>query len=156
MTRILDGKDVAILNIIQSSAKTPHAEVARRVGLAPSAAFERVRKLERSGVIKGYEARVDAAAVGQGQLAFVFVRADEPVGSQRAGQRLAKIPNVLEVHNVAGEDCYLVKVRVRDTAELGRVLREDFARIEHVTSTRSTIVLDTLKETAIVPVAGGE
>src|SRR5262245_6417583 len=144
MKRIFDDKDIEILNIIQSAAKTPHAEIAKKVGLAPSGAFERVRKLERDGVIKAYEARIDAERVGQGLLAFVFVRADEPVGSQRAGQRLAKIPNVLEVHSVAGEDCYLVKVRVRDTAELGRLLREDFARIEHVTSTRSTIVLNTL------------
>jgi Lrp/AsnC family leucine-responsive transcriptional regulator len=124
--------------------------------MAPSAVHERIRKLEARGVLLGYEARVSAAALGRGLLAFVFVRADEPVAGKRAGERLAAIPEALEVHHVAGEDCYLVKIRAADPEDLGRLLRDRFGAIRSVRSTRSTIVLGTLKETARIPLEAGE
>lgn len=146
--RIIDEIDAKILSILQSNARTPNVEIARLVAMAPSAVFERIRKLEARGVIEGYEARVSGRALGRGLLAFVFVRADEPLSGKRCGERLAAIPEALEVHHVAGEDCYLVKVRAVDPEDLGRLLRERFGAIRSVRSTRSTIVLGTLKETA--------
>jgi Lrp/AsnC family leucine-responsive transcriptional regulator len=114
--------------------------------MAPSAMLERVRKLEAKGVIRGYETRIDPEAVGKHLLAFVFVKVDEPVGALRSGTLLAQIPEALEVHHVAGEDCYLVKMRARDPRDLGRLLQERFGAIPAVRSTRSTIALGTLKE----------
>ncbi len=119
--------------------------------MAPSAVLERLRKLESRGVLRGFEARLDPHAVGLGLLAFVFVRVDERVGSTHAGQLLARIPEVQEVHHVTGEDCYLVKVRCADPEELGRILRDRFGAIPEVRSTRSTIVLGTVKESALLP-----
>jgi Lrp/AsnC family transcriptional regulator, leucine-responsive regulatory protein len=146
--------DRQILSILQEDARVTNVEMARRVGLAPSAVLERVRKLEARGLVRGYEARLDAAALGQGLLAFMFVQSDERVGSGETGAALSAVPGVQEVHHVAGEDCYLVKVRVADAAELGRLLRDRIGTIPSVRSTRTTIVLETVKETTAVRLEG--
>ncbi len=153
---MIDGIDATILNILQSNARTSNAEIARQVGLAPSAVFERIRKLEDKGVIEGYAARVNPRAVDLSLLAYIFVRADEKGGWETTARRIAAIPEVLEVHDVAGEDCFLVKVRAVDTDALGRLLRERLSRIETITSTRTTIVLETVKETAELPIGARE
>ncbi len=141
--------DVKILNIIQKDARISNAEIARQVGLAPSAVLERVRKLEERGVIQGYAAEIDAAQVGLGLTAFVFVRTSDRCGG--TDTVLAKIPEVLEVHDVAGEDCYLLKVRAKNTEELGKLLREKLGMLPEVLSTRTTVVLQTVKETTALP-----
>ena len=82
---------------------------------------------------------------------IVFVRADDKSGAETAAE-VAAIPEVLEVHDVAGEDCLLAKVRAADTEALGRLLRERFGRIDSITSTRTTIVLETVKESSALPI----
>ena len=140
--------DIKILNIIQKDARISNAEIARQVGLAPSAVLERVRKLEERGVIQGYAAEIDATQVGFGLTAFVFVRTSF-CGS--IGEALAEIPEVLEVHDVAGEDCYLLKVRAKNTDELGQFFREKLKLLPEIISTRTTVVLQTIKETTALP-----
>lgn len=148
---MIDGIDIQIANILQHDARTSNAEIARKLGMAPSAIFERIRKLEARGIIQGYHAAIAPRAVDLGLLAFIFVRADERPGAGDAGHELARMPEVQEVHHIAGEDCYLVKVRVADTEALGHLLRERFGHIDCVRSTRTTIVLSTVKETALLP-----
>jgi Lrp/AsnC family leucine-responsive transcriptional regulator len=143
---MLDTTDRAILALLQANARISNADIARRLTMAPSAILDRIRKLERRGIIQGYTARIDPAAVGLGLTAFVLIRTEERVGRGAIGDALARIPEVLEVHHVAGEDCYLVKVRVPDTEGLGRLLRERFGRLKGVRNTRTTIVLTTVKE----------
>ena len=150
---MIDGIDAKIVTILQSDGRTPNAEIARQVNLAPSAVFERVRKLEERGVLRGYTALVDYAAVGVGLLAFVLVRSTEPTGTDHVAKLIAKAPEVLEVHNVAGDDCYVVKVRARDTKDLSRILKKRFGAAKAVRSTRTIIALDTIKESTIVPVS---
>jgi Lrp/AsnC family transcriptional regulator, leucine-responsive regulatory protein len=148
---MIDEMDRRILSLLQQDARLPNAEIARRVGMAPSATLERLRKLEEKGVIQGYECRVDARKLGLGLTAFIFVRSSDK-GGHETGDRLRQHPNVQEVHHIAGEDCYLVKVRATDTEDLGRLLRMDFNAIPGVQSTRTTIVLGTLKESARIPI----
>jgi Lrp/AsnC family leucine-responsive transcriptional regulator len=147
LDRILDETDVAILNILQSNARQSQADIARTVGLAPSAVLERIRKLEARAIIRGYAAQIDPRALDQGLLAFVSVRSEESPGDNDVARALAECPEVLEVHHVAGEDCYLIKVRARDAEQLGLLLRTRLGRIPGVRSTRTTIVLETVKET---------
>ena len=142
----LDAIDRRLLDILQKDGRTSNADLARAVRMAPSAVFERVRRLERDGVIKGYGAQLDPRALERTLLAFVLVRTDERTGENIAGAELARVPEVLEVHHVAGQDSYLVKVRVKDPESLGRLLRERFGAIRGVRSTMSTIALETLKE----------
>jgi Lrp/AsnC family transcriptional regulator, leucine-responsive regulatory protein len=149
---MIDEMDRRILSLLQQDARLPNAEIARRVGMAPSATLERLRKLEERGVIVGYEVRLDPRKLGLGVTAFIFVKAQDKQGEVDTGERLKQHPNVLEVHHIAGEDCYLAKVRTTDTEELGRLLRADFNNLPGVQSTRTTIVLGTLKESARIPV----
>ena len=149
---MINELDRQILTILQGNARTSNAEIARQVGLAPSAVFERIRKLEERGVLAGYTARIEPHAAGLGLVAFTFVRSNDRPGGIQTAQRLAEIPEVLEVHHVAGEDCFLVKVRAADTEALGRLLRERLGKISTITSTRTTIVLETVKETSELPI----
>jgi len=157
---MIDDIDVRILNIIQQDARIANAEIARQVGLAPSAVLERLRKLEDRGVVRGYAADITPKEVGFGLTVFVSVRTSdgENAGSdghgqpwERAARAIAEIPEVLEVHDVAGEDCLLLKIRTRDTEELGKLLREKIKSVPTVLSTRTTVVLQTFKETNALP-----
>jgi Lrp/AsnC family leucine-responsive transcriptional regulator len=148
---MIDTIDTKILAILQQDARAANAEIARSVGLAPSAVHERIRKLERRGVIRGYEVRLNPEELGLDLLAFVFVQVDERQSEQRTGEQIAKLPEVLEVHHLAGEDCYLVKVRCASTQALGRLLRDGFGAFEAVRRTRTTIVLGTILEGSRLP-----
>jgi Lrp/AsnC family leucine-responsive transcriptional regulator len=150
---MLDATDLHILDVLQANARTSHAELARELGMAPSAILERVRKLEQRQLILGYEAKLAAAAVGLGVTAFLFVRSDERPYTGKLERALADIPEVQEVHVVAGDDCYLVKLRAKDTADLTRILRDHITATRGVIGTRTTIVLETVKETATLNLA---
>jgi Lrp/AsnC family leucine-responsive transcriptional regulator len=153
---MINGIDTEIVKILQANARISNAEIARKVGLAPSAVFERIRKLEEKGIIRGYHADVDPRAVELGQLAFMFIRSNDRPGAVGTAARLSEVPEILELHHVAGEDCFLAKVRARDAEALGRLLRDRLSRIESVTSTRTTIVLEVVKETVELPIGAGE
>jgi Lrp/AsnC family leucine-responsive transcriptional regulator len=153
---MIDGVDRQILEILQVDARTSNAEIARSVGMAPSAILERIRKLESRGVLLGFAARVAPRKVGLGLTAFVFVRTDETPGDHRTARTLAALDGVLEVHHIAGEDCYLAKVVVRDAESLGRFLREQVGAVASVTSTRTTVVLETIHESAGLPLGTEE
>lgn len=148
---VMDAIDTEIARRLQENARETQADIARAVGLAPSAVLERIRKLEARGIIKGYAAELDPKALGLGLLAFVAVRTEESGSENRIAQDLSEHAEVLEVHHVAGDDCYLIKVRARDAEHLGQLLRTRFGRIPGVRSTRTTIVLETMKETPRLP-----
>lgn len=153
---MLDEKDEKILDILQRDGRATNVELARLVELTPSATLERVRKLEERGFIKGYLATLDPHALGLGLVAFIFVRVDDRDAAfedeEKTAEGLAALPSVQEVHHLAGEDCFLVKVRARDTDDLFRVLKEEFAQFKSIRSTRTTIVLKTVKESSRLPV----
>ena len=141
---MIDEIDRKILNIIQKNARISNADIAREIGLAPSATLERVRKLEERGVIQGYFTKIDAEEVGLGLTAFVAVKTHECcVDTDRF---LAEIPEVLEVHDLAGEDAYFLKVKVKDTKALSKLLRNKLRNDPNVASTNTTVVLKTIKE----------
>ena len=146
---MIDDIDKSIVNLIQQDGRVSNAEVARQIGLAPSAVLERIRKLEERGVVKGYSANIDPKEVGYGLTAFISVRTDEC--SYETDELLAQIPEVLEVHDVAGEDSYLLKVRAADPEDLSRLLKEKIKAVPTVVNTRTTIVLQTIKETTALP-----
>ena len=146
---MIDETDKQILNIVQQDARTSNADIARQVNLAPSAVLERLRKLEERGLVRGFFASLDARQLGFGLTAFVLVRTEDRHGE--TAETLAKMPEVLEVHHVAGEDCYLLKVKTHDAEELGVLLRERIGDLENVHSTKTTVVLQTVKETTALP-----
>ncbi|MFT5171118.1 MAG: Lrp/AsnC family leucine-responsive transcriptional regulator [Candidatus Marinamargulisbacteria bacterium] len=148
--RIIDEIDHKILNIIQDNARITNSSLALKVKMAPSAVLERVRKLEQKKVIKSYIAQIDEQSVSLGLLAFVNVRVDASNWSDSLGEALAKIPWVQELHEVCGDDSYMLKIRARDTAHLSEIVKEGIGRIKAVKQTRSTIVLKSIKDSPVL------
>ena len=141
-----DDIDRDILSILLRHATTPKAEIARRVGIAASGVAERIRRLEQASIIKGYEARLDGRALDRPLLAFIFVRETKPGAGLDTADALARVTGVEEVHKIAGDDCFLVKIRVAGTDHLGGVLDTEINQIETVSGVKTTIVLRTVLE----------
>jgi Lrp/AsnC family leucine-responsive transcriptional regulator len=148
---MIDEISFRILKILQEKARIPNVEVARQVGMAPSAVLERIRKLESQGLIDGYEVRLNPKHFGKSLVAFVRIKTAARAEDTKIARALSAIPEVQEVHYVTGEDGYLVKVRASDTGELSHIVREKIGMIEGVTDTRTSVALSTYKETAQIP-----
>ena len=147
MDVVLDNVDLQILDIMQANARISNSDLAKELNMAPSAMLERVKKLEQKKVIKQYNTAIDPAAVQQKLLAFIFIKSKEGFTCcTDIAQELAKLPEVQEVHHIAGEDCFLVKVRTADSASLMAFMRNSLQRIPNILSTKTTIVLETVKE----------
>jgi Lrp/AsnC family leucine-responsive transcriptional regulator len=152
----VDKIDSKILSLLQENARIPNSEIARQIGMVPSGVHERVRKLEEKGFIQEYTARLKAESMNLGLIAFVFVRTNELPGRCDSAVKLAEFPEILEIHHVAGEDCYLLKIRLKDNLSLALFLREKIGAIPTIVSTRSVIVLNTIKETSKIHLSGIE
>ena len=148
---MIDTTDLRLLALLQDNARTSNADLARHLEMAPSAIHQRLRKLEDRGVVQGYAVRIDPVVVNRGLVAFLHLQTEEGLGDFHVAEELARLPEVLELHDVAGEDCYLAKVRAKDTADLHRLIREVIAGVQGVRSTRTTIVLKTVKESTDLP-----
>jgi Lrp/AsnC family transcriptional regulator, leucine-responsive regulatory protein len=117
----MDELDWAILDELQADARLSYNELARRVHLSAPSVAERVRRLERDGVITGYQAMVDPGAVGLGVTAFVRMGCD----NKRCVRRQldpAEFPEVLALHRISGDDCSVLRVAARDVAHLEELL----------------------------------
>lgn len=149
----LDSTDLKIMRLMQENARIHNSEIAKELGMAPSGILERVKKLEQKKVIVAYHAKINAVAVGQKLLSFIFIKTTDIIGDESIGRLLAEIPEVLEVHDIAGDDGYLVKVRTADSEGLVELMRSSLSKIDGIISTRTTIVLQTVKEepTIVIP-----
>ncbi|WP_030022971.1 Lrp/AsnC family transcriptional regulator [Streptomyces monomycini] len=115
-----DATDWRILDVLQRNGRAGYAELARAVNMSASAVTERVRRLEEAGVISGYAAVVDPAAIGLSVLAFVRLR--YPNGSDAPFHGLLEsTPEILEAHHVTGDDCFVLKVAARSMKHLEEV-----------------------------------
>lgn len=147
----LDALDRRVLALLRANARMSNAAIARDVGLAPSAIFQRIRKLEQSGIVKGYATRISPRALGYAITAFIMVQARSDSAEEETAGQLAALDAVQEVHRVVGEDCFIAKVHARDTDELSELLEHGIQSIPSVAATRTTIVVRTLKEAADPP-----
>lgn len=132
--------DVKILALLEADARMTYADIAERVGLAPSSVHERVRKLERSGVIKRYRAEIDYGRAALPITAFVSL-AMRPASPPDIPSLVAEFPLVESCYSVAGDNSYTLMVRAPSTNALEELLDDLRAKLEVVT--RSTIVLST-------------
>ena len=145
----LDAVDRKILRILGTDGRASYQAIADEVGLSRPAVMERVKRLEESGHIAGYHARVDRARAGFPVTAFVAVRYanSDYIGDEPRMRDLEKHPGVLECHHVAGEDCYILKVAAPDLESLQGILRDlRGTSAKTQLSTRTTIVLGTVFE----------
>ena len=153
MSFSLDNIDLRILTIIQPNSYLSNVELAKKLGMAPSAVLERVKKLEQKGIITGYPTRINPEALNLDLLAFIFIKSSEGPGNATVAKQLAKFPEILELHHIAGEDCYIAKVRARDPLALVQFMRERFSKVKGITNTKTTVVLQTVKEDNHLPIS---
>jgi len=139
----LDELDHRILGLLLNDGRTPAAQIAEQIGLSRPAVADRLDKLERNGVIRGTTAVIDPEALGQSITAFVAARGPSLSGAAwKKFRELMKREEVLEVHTVAGDDCYLIKVRTGSITELNTLVQ--LLTVAPISfATRTTIVMET-------------
>jgi len=142
----LDVIDRKILALIQDNAKLSQAELAKAVGLTAPSVNERIRKLERGGVIRGYVALLDERKLGHDITVFLEIFIEHPKFESGFIEAVAVLDEVLECHHITGEFSLLLKVRVRDMAAFRKLLIEKLNTVRGVRQTRTLIVLATAKE----------
>lgn len=137
----MEETDQAIVSALTADGRMSYTDLAEKVGLSVSAVHQRVRRLEQRGVITGYGARVDYNSIGLPLTAFVAIRPFDPAQPDDAPERLAHLSEIESCFSVAGEDFYILLVRVASPADLERLLQE--IRTGANVTTRTTVVLST-------------
>jgi Lrp/AsnC family leucine-responsive transcriptional regulator len=155
---MIDEIDQKILVLLQQDARLSNAAIAAEVGLTASTVHERVKKLEKRGVIKGYTVVVDAEALGKPIVAFIRITLGVSTESYLAlKQSVTEVclaePDVQECHGVAGEDCYILKVRAATPKDLERLIERIRCQAA-VSRSITNIVLSTFKESSVVMPVG--
>lgn len=150
----IDATDRRILGVVQKYGRISNAELAERINLSPSACHRRVQRLEKSRVITGYVALLDPREVDRRSTVFVEItlsgQADEVL--EAFENEVARIPDVLECHLMAGSADYLLKVVASDTDDFARIHRKYLARLPGVAQMHSSFALRTVFKTTALPV----
>ena len=151
---MLDSIDRAILNALQNQGRISNAELAELVNLSPSACHRRVQRLEKDGYIKQYVALLNARKIGLPTTVFVEIRlsaqADEVLDNFE--KAVARIPDVLECHLMAGTADYILKVVAENTEDFARIHRQHLTRLPGVAQMQSSFALRTVFKTTALPV----
>jgi Lrp/AsnC family transcriptional regulator for asnA, asnC and gidA len=144
----VDEVDRRLLALVQANSETPYVELAKSLEISPSGVHKRVKRLMKAGIIKKFVALIDSELLGKKLKAFVGI-STSPGACGKVIMELGKRPEVLEIHEMAGEHDLFVKLITEDTLKLNDILH-DIDRIPGVSSTRTFIVLKTEKETNVV------
>ncbi len=149
----LDAIDLRILDLLQREGRLTMTELGERIGLSTSPCSQRVRRLEREGVITGYHARIDPAAAGKTLLVFVEITLAEKSEQifKKVREELALMPEVLECHLVSGSFDYLVKARLGGMPEYRQLLGSMLKRIPVAAQSNSYVVMEEVKESFVIP-----
>ena len=137
----LDAVDRRLLALLVRDGRRTYTDLAKDTGLSTSAVHQRVRRLEERGAIRGYGAQVDPEAAGVPLTAFVSIKPIDPAAPDDAPEKLAQLDVIEACHSVAGDESYILKVRVAGPGQLEEVLQEIRAAAQ--VSTRTTVVLST-------------
>lgn len=144
----LDRFDLAILRALQDNARASLQEIGARVGLSSTPCWNRIRRMEAEGVIRGYTVRIDPAKVGLPDTVIVQLTLDSHTDQTLYdfGKALEEIPEVVEAFLVSGDYDYYVRIAIRDTRDYERLLRERLYRIPGIRHSKSSFILRTLKQ----------
>jgi Lrp/AsnC family transcriptional regulator, leucine-responsive regulatory protein len=152
--RTLDRIDRRILTLLQDDGRMAMKDLAEQVGLSITPCIERVKRMERDGVILGYFARVDPTQVGASLLVFVEITLDHKNGNmfEKFRREVMKVPEVLECHLVSGDFDYLIKARIGEMADYRKILGNVLLQLPGATQSKSYVVMEEVKETLTIPI----
>jgi len=152
--RALDRLDLKILNLLQQDGRIAMTDLAEQVGLSITPCIERVRRMERDGVIVGYYARVNPALLGASLLVFVEITLDHKSGNMfdQFRREVLRIPEVLECHLVSGDFDYLIKARLREMADYRKLLGDILLQLPGAVQSKSYVVMEEIKESLMIVV----
>ncbi|KQX02024.1 AsnC family transcriptional regulator [Massilia sp. Root418] len=147
--RTLDKLDRKILRILQEDGRISMKDLSEQVGLSITPAIERVKRMERDGVITGYHARIDPPALGAKLLVFVEITLNTKSASmfEQFRREVLRIPEVQECHLVSGDFDYLIKARIHEMAEYRKLLGEMLLQLPGAAQSKSYVVMEEIKET---------
>ena len=150
----LDRTDRKILDLLQRQGRIPMTELAQQIGLSTSPCSERVRRMEREGVITGYHARIDPRAIGKTLLVFVEIRLSSKSGDvfDKVRKELLHVPEVMECHLVSGGFDYLVKARLRAMSDYRHLLGDLLKKLPVTAESHSYVVMEEVKESLYLPI----
>jgi len=150
----LDKKDKQILKILQANGRITNAQLAMDVGLSPAPTLERVKKLEKVGIIESYHARLNHAAIGLGVSTFVKVtlKSHNKEAINRFADEMQKVDEVVECHHTTGTADFMLKVVAKDIPAYQELMLENITEILEINEIESMVVLSTLKDSRTVPV----
>lgn len=150
----LDKIDRKILEILQANAKITNAQLSKDIGLSPAPTLERVKKLESSGIISSYHAKLDMEKIGLGVSTFVQVTL---VGHNKGNidifvSEINKIDEIIECHHITGTGDFILKVTAKDIASYQKLMLEKVSEIKVVDNMQSMVILSTFKDRKVLPV----
>jgi Lrp/AsnC family leucine-responsive transcriptional regulator len=151
-SRTLDKLDRHILRILQVEGRISMKDLGERVGLSVTPCIERVKRMERDGVISGYYARVDPASVGANLLVFVEITLNQKSATafEQFRREVLRIPEVQECHLVSGDFDYLIKARIHEMAEYRKLLGDMLLELPGAAQSKSYVVMEEIKETLVL------
>ena len=138
----IDGIDKEILRALMSDARTPILEISRKIGISGAAIHQRLRKLEKSGIISGSKFIIDPKVLGYKTMAFIGIYLDKAMSNPEAVKQLQKIPEVLECHYTTGNWSVFIKILCKDNEHLMHLLNKDIQSIKGVSRTETFISLN--------------
>lgn len=152
--KVIDRIDRSILRELQTNGRLANVELARRVGLSATPCLERVKRLEATGYIRGYEAVLSPSKLSSALLVFVEIRLNHtsPDVFKEFKKAVIELPQVLECHLVSGDFDYLVKARVADMVAYRKLLGETLLTLPGVSGSRTYVVMEEVKESRTLPV----
>lgn len=150
----LDQTDRKILTILQKHAKITNAQLSKDIDLSPAPTLERVKKLENSGIIESYHAKLNSHLLGLGISAFVKVSLKNynKQNNDSFLKRIDLVDEVVECHSITGEANFLIKVVARDITSYESILRDKVSSIEEIGKLDSMVIMSTVKDSKVVPV----
>ena len=138
----IDGIDKSILRSLMKDARTPILEIARQIGISGAAIHQRLRKLEKSGLISGSKFVINPKVLGYTTMAFIGIYLDKAVRNPEAVKQIKKIPEVLECHYTTGNWSVFIKILCKDNEHLMHLLNREIQSIDGVSRTETFISLD--------------
>lgn len=155
VVRALDRIDRRILTLLQQDGRMAMKDLSEQVGLSITPCIDRVKRMERDGVITGYYARVDPAQLGASLLVFVEITLDHKNGNmfEKFRREVLKVPEVLECHLVSGDFDYLIKARIGEMSDYRKILGNVLLQLPGAVQSKSYVVMEEVKESLTIPIA---